>query len=109
MHYFLRNYRMSAKIHHFSIRLHVLGQTTQAFMALHARRLCVNEWESRFFMPEHCQNTYYMKKCFSYKLLRIRFPTKKVTRLTYLSPQKWSWGALNIAKFEILQRIETVK
>ncbi len=43
--YFLRNYRMNVKIHHFSIRLHVLGRTTQAqlpsftFMALYSRRL----------------------------------------------------------------------
>ncbi len=45
MHYFLKNYRLSAKMHHFSIRLHVLGRTTQAllpnftFMALYCRRL----------------------------------------------------------------------
>ncbi len=46
MHYFLRNYRMNIKFHHFSIRLHVLGRTTQAqlprftFMALYSRMLC---------------------------------------------------------------------
>ncbi len=30
MHYFLRNNRLNAKINHFSIRLHALGQATQA-------------------------------------------------------------------------------
>ncbi len=40
MHYFLRNYRMNAKIYHFSIKLHVLSRTMLAqllsftFMAL---------------------------------------------------------------------------
>ncbi len=40
--YFLRNYRMNAKLHHFSIRLHVLHRTMQAqlpsftFMALNS-------------------------------------------------------------------------
>ncbi len=44
MHYFFRNYRMNAKVHNFSIRLHVLSRTTQAqfpsftFMALYSRR-----------------------------------------------------------------------
>ncbi len=51
MHYFLRNYRMNAKIYHFSVRLHVLGYTTQSqlpsftFMALYSGRL----WFSTFF------------------------------------------------------------
>ncbi len=49
MHYFFRNYRINAKIHNFSIRLHVLGWTTQVqlpsftFMALNSLnsgRLC---------------------------------------------------------------------
>ncbi len=46
MHHFLRNYRMSAKIRHFSIKLHVLGRNWQAqlpsftFMALYSRRRC---------------------------------------------------------------------
>ncbi len=43
--YFLRNHRMNAKIHHYSIRLYVLGRTTQAplssftFVAFYSRRL----------------------------------------------------------------------
>ncbi len=50
MHYFLRNYRINVKIHRLSIRLCVLGRTTQAqlssftFMALYSRRL----WSSPF-------------------------------------------------------------
>ncbi len=45
MHYFLRNYKMNAKIHHLSVRLHVLGRTMQeqlptfTFIALNSRRL----------------------------------------------------------------------
>ncbi len=45
MYYFLRNYRMNAKIHRFSIRLYVLRRITLAqlpsftFMALYPRRL----------------------------------------------------------------------
>ncbi len=46
---FLQNgHVMNAKIHHFSVRLHVLGRTTQAqlpsftFMALYSRRLWYN-------------------------------------------------------------------
>ncbi len=48
MHYFLRNCRLNEKIHHFSIRLHVLSRTTLAllpsftFMAFYSRRLCQN-------------------------------------------------------------------
>ncbi len=52
MHYFLRNCRIIEKIHHLSIRLHVLGRTTLvllpsfAFMAFYswealAGRMCV--------------------------------------------------------------------
>ncbi len=45
MHYFLRNYGMDAKIHHYSIRLHVLSRTTQVqlpsftFMVLYSKGL----------------------------------------------------------------------
>ncbi len=45
MHYLLKNYEMNVKIHYFSMRLHVLGRSTQAqlpsftFMALNSRRL----------------------------------------------------------------------
>ncbi len=55
MHYFLRNYRMNAKIHPFSIRLHVLGRPMQAqlpsftFIALYSRRLCYNQRDPENF------------------------------------------------------------
>ncbi len=61
MHYFLRTYKMNANIHHFSIKLHVLGRTTHAqlpgfpFIAWNSRaghRLCANDRES----PEICRS-----------------------------------------------------
>ncbi len=50
MHYFLRNYKMNTKIHHFSIRLHVLGRTTQAqlpsftFIALYSMVIVIRKF-----------------------------------------------------------------
>ncbi len=73
MHYFLRNYRINAKIHNFSISLHVLGQTTQAqlpsftFMALYSILLYLKyynvlQWESRFPLElNSTKNTNYVK------------------------------------------------
>ncbi len=68
MHYFLRNCRMNEKIHHFSIRLHVLGRTMPAvlpsftFMAFYSRRLWVSSWipkddeKVRFSVHDLCQH-----------------------------------------------------
>ncbi len=57
MHYFLRNYRKNVKIHHFSIRLHVVCRIMQAqlpsftFMAFLSRRL----WYGVCHLSSRCE------------------------------------------------------
>ncbi len=61
--YFLRNYGMNAKIHHSSIRLHVLGRTMQAqlssftFMAWNWA-LFKHIQEGRRLMEDHVRTGY---------------------------------------------------
>ncbi len=55
-------------------------------------------WQSTFALGlKAAEFTDYIKKCFKWKLLSIKFRTKNVEGALVYLPQEWSYGARKIA------------